>query len=94
MKRKVLYKQCPICGERKPLEDFWRNRAKTDGRAYLCKVCGKARRGETRHRPYTDEFHVKCGGKLVRYKGHERGHTWVDPELARCEKCRMVGVPA
>jgi len=90
MTRRVLFKQCPLCGERKPMEAFWRNRAKADGRAYLCKDCGNlARRRRRVYHVPTGEIHAKCGGVLAEYQSDTS-----DEYMARCEKCRMVGVPA
>lgn len=36
------YKECRKCGESKPLEDFYRDRSKKDGRGSYCKECGRS----------------------------------------------------
>ena len=32
-------KRCPGCGETRPLDDFWRNRSRYDGRSTYCRAC-------------------------------------------------------
>lgn len=36
------YKRCSMCGESKPLEDFYRDRREATGRSSRCKPCAKA----------------------------------------------------
>ena len=37
-------KPCPECGETKPLDEFFNNKAKKDGKQSYCKSCDNARR--------------------------------------------------
>jgi hypothetical protein len=43
-------KQCKKCNEIKPLEDFYRDRTRKDGREWMCKRCKEAYKKEKRER--------------------------------------------
>jgi hypothetical protein len=50
-------KRCGDCGERKPLDDFPRNKNVKDGRHTYCKLCHNARGRETLERLYGNSRH-------------------------------------
>lgn len=56
-----VYKICTLCGRRKPLTAFFRDRRRSDGRQAMCKVCRKQEYGE-------DKFGLRvckyCGDDL------------------------------
>jgi Recombination endonuclease VII len=50
-------KRCRDCGERKPLDEFPRNKNSSDGRRTYCKPCHNARGRETLERLYGNSRH-------------------------------------
>jgi DNA polymerase III epsilon subunit-like protein len=46
--REMLEKRCPSCGERKPLDQFYRDSSKVDGFSSWCGSCQRSRRAGTR----------------------------------------------
>lgn len=75
-------KRCTGCGEVKPLDDYYRNRAKPDGRRSECKTCTAeaARRWREenrdkqleRHRRYYEENRDKERKRRRRYREENR----------------------
>lgn len=60
-------KTCTKCGETKPLDDFYRNRGKADGRDSWCRECAKERR-----RRYYEENRDKERESQRRYREENR----------------------
>jgi hypothetical protein len=82
MSQPAASKQCPDCGALRPLEEFGRNKARPDGRAYYCKPCFRRRAGEHYRKAR------EAAGAVVRPReAHPDG-------MKRCAQCREVKVLA
>jgi hypothetical protein len=57
----ALEKTCSKCGETKPLDDFYRDRTRPDGRECYCAICRKARSNKynAEHRSARCEYSKK-----------------------------------
>ena len=62
--KKSPSKKCKICGEVKPITDFYKNHSNKDGYETLCKECRKARDKAKRNAKKKSEVHktfIICG---------------------------------
>ena len=71
-------KECPSCGETKPVSDFGRNRTLGDGLSFYCLTCSR-QRSNAWYREHR------------RRQGHEiRDHSWVPDGFRWCPSCRQA----
>lgn len=75
-------KKCPACGVKKPVSEFYKNKAQFDGYYYQCKSCAKLRsvqysRSNEKRREYIKEYskkYRKNGYKKNRNKEQCKAH--------------------
>lgn len=92
-------KRCYKCGESKPLDQYWNDSSRPDGRHHRCKECQKAARrtGRPSGRPKTSSIRDEQGRKLCKTCGE-----WLDISSftsssvssdgldTRCNKCMVA----
>lgn len=66
-----MHKTCTKCGEYKPIDDFWRQKDKKDGRASWCKDCKRFARAEY-NRINSDEVRAK---RIAHYAANHDAYT-------------------
>lgn len=71
-------KRCTKCGEMKDLSEFYRNRARPDGRNNECRACSKSRTLD-----YTARLKSEIGEDEFRRRGRERVQRSRDNEKSR-----------
>lgn len=89
-----MLKQCTVCRELKPLEDFHRNRAMADGRTPQCSECHLIIARETRMR-YRGRFLIRGAKMRCRKSGVVFALDNYEAEIdAMLEKgCALTGLP-
>lgn len=71
------FKTCSACGRSKPLDQFYRNRSKPDGRVHLCKPCWSQYQKERRlTRRYLDAL--------------DAAPPPIPGDMKRCSSCRRI----
>lgn len=85
-------KQCTKCNETKPLEEFYRDRSKTDGRSTRCRSC--VREAERRRREANPEPHREASRRwreANREADQEKSRRWheANREASRENKRRL-----
>ncbi len=92
---KFVMKRCCICKLEKPLDEFYRNRTRPDGRGAFCKSCDRTAFVKTFvcqdcDSPFKANNRVKRKGKTLRCNDCVRGHCAYKSRLASERKPRVV----
>jgi hypothetical protein len=74
------WKRCSICTELKPLDEFYRNRSRPDGRAVCCSVCDRKDKYE---RYWQDPEQSRAYLRAKRVANPERQKEWGRESYAR-----------
>lgn len=93
---RTVTKTCRKCGEKKPLEDFYRAKKSPDGRQYICKECKKLSDRASRRRAKEkakgngpDAAQTKAAStQRVSTRPEGRPERTDDREPIRCALCR------
>ena len=64
----VIEKTCPICGEIKNIDEFYKNKSNKDGHRYSCKTCDRLKKKEQKEKN-TERTHPKQANILKADKG-------------------------
>lgn len=84
MKTQAHIRTCRLCGEKKPLEEYTRNRTKSMGYDYLCKACHRKQEQE-RRRADPEKSREVNRRSVQNNKGHW-GAMWADYQKRYCAK--------
>lgn len=89
---------CHICGKEKPLNDFYLNRARSNGKSSQCKVCAKVTHAFQEAHPIKRNVCIKCGEPTQRKKFCSREcyygqYIFISPDgitSKKCTKCKEI----
>lgn len=81
-------KRCARCGEEKPLDDFWRETARLDGRRSYCKSCSREYvRDYKRENPEkARDYNARCNRRVGRRAEQKRAWDRKNAERKRKER--------
>lgn len=82
-------KRCPMCGQIKPIEGFYKNKARKDGRGTYCKSCKKIYQNATKHITRIIPTEKQCSGCRVIKPSSDfhRCRNRSDGLQSRCKDC-------
>jgi hypothetical protein len=90
-------KKCTKCGEVKPLEDFYKDKSKKDGRESNCKLCRKAyhqaNKGklEAYKKANKDNISARAKAKYQANREPYKAYLWVNRGIFKeCSQCEEV----
>ena len=89
---------CHMCGKEKSLDEFHANRARSNGKSSLCKVCIKIYSNEREANPKKNNICIKCGKPTHRklycsLKCFHARYLSISPDritLKKCPKCNQI----
>lgn len=83
-------KTCRTCGERKPLDAFFRNKPMPDGRVNHCKNCYKSKRNMAKERMHKTKWERK---NPLKHRAHKRIEQLIYRGYWKRGDCEACGKP-